>query len=262
MGQLAAAAAAVGISVPGQDGGEGNYLDILQSRWLHEQLLQTQFKFWEPASLVGHSKWHDETLLAYLHSRDLDLGVRKLREHLGSSRDPKSKVILISAETRSPALSQAIVQKAMGMLQERVLEAGKTRGGEKASFAAARLEEARVAQAQAEQSFSGYLDKNRNYLTSADPHVHLQGVRFEAEMKLRQQLLMTISINHEQAMMEEKNDLPLLNVIDPPNLPIEKSWPSRSVVVLAIFAITFIGLSMWGKREWIMARMATGDGLR
>jgi len=261
IGQLAAAAAAVGISVPGQDGGEGNYLDILQSRWIQERLLQTRFQFWEPAGVVGHNRWHDETLITHLQRKDLDAGVRKLREHLGVSRDPKSNLILIYAETQSPELSQQIVRTAMALLQERAMEAGKTRGGEKAHFASSRLEEARRALNKAEEVFRDFLEKNRNYLTSSDPYVRLQGTRFETEIKLRQQLLMTIALNHEQALLEEKNDLPLLNVIDPPNLPVEKSRPARSIIVLATFAVTFFALFLYKKREWIIARIAVEDNV-
>jgi hypothetical protein len=86
--------------------------------------------------------------------------------------------------------------------------------------------------------------------------VRLTGGRLEAELKLRQQLVMTLAMNREQAMLEEKNDIPIVNVLDGGNLPIEKSRPARSTIVL----LTLFGVSAsawtWLKRAWILARLA------
>ncbi|HOD33021.1 MAG TPA: Wzz/FepE/Etk N-terminal domain-containing protein, partial [Holophaga sp.] len=42
LGNLAAAAAAFGVSVPGGDGSDANFIDILNSRTLREKLLETE----------------------------------------------------------------------------------------------------------------------------------------------------------------------------------------------------------------------------
>src|ERR1035438_1934032 len=44
-GGLAAAAAAVGVGIPGQEGADATYVDILNSRSVRENLLQARFKF-------------------------------------------------------------------------------------------------------------------------------------------------------------------------------------------------------------------------
>ena len=41
LGGLASAAAAFGVSVPGGDSSDANFVDVLNSRWLKEQLLHT-----------------------------------------------------------------------------------------------------------------------------------------------------------------------------------------------------------------------------
>jgi hypothetical protein len=67
-------------------------------------------------------------------------------------------------------------------------------------------------------------------------------------------------MNREQALLEEKNDIPILNVLDPGNLPIDKSKPSRSVMVLMALILVGSGSWIWLNREWVRASLLTDDG--
>ncbi len=232
MGNLAAAAAAFGVSVPGGEGNDANFVDILNSRWLREQLLQTNFQYHARSWRFGAEQLHVGTLYDYLGARNMDRAVMALNEVLLTSRDLKSKVITLSAETKSPDLSQQVVQRAGKLLETFLQEKGRTRGGAKAIFAEARLADARGEMDQAEEAFRRFLESNRNYQSSGDPAVRLKGTRLENELRLRQQLVTTLAMNREQALLDEKSDIPILNVLDPGNLPIDKSRPSRSVLVL------------------------------
>lgn len=251
LGQLASAAAAFGVGVPNQDGGDSNYIDILESRWLRESLLNSEFEFHERWFIFTEAKLRKESLLVYLKASNPDVGIGKLRPILRCSKDLKSRMLTISAETRSPELSQQIVRQAAKLLEIFLIQKGRTRGGAKASFAAARLEEARHEMAVAESAFRNFLEGSRNYQVSSDPVVRLQGGRLEAELKLKQQLVFTLSINQEQALMEEKNDMPILNVLDGGNLPIEKAGPARSLFVMATFLLGGLGTLLWLHRNRI-----------
>jgi hypothetical protein len=66
-------------------------------------------------------------------------------------------------------------------------------------------------------------------------------------------------MNREQALLEEKNDIPILNVLDPGNLPIEKSKPARSVVVLLTMMLVGAGGWLWLNLEWVRARLLADD---
>lgn len=252
LGSLASAAAAFGVGLPGQDGGDSNFIDVLNSRWMRESLLSSTFKFRERAWMFGEESLHEETLLSYLKATNLDQGVGKVGLLFSASRDPKSKVLAIAAETKSPELSLQLVQRGKILLEQFVQQKSRTRGGAKAVFAEARLGEAWQEMELAESALRKFLDVNRNYMVSADPSVRLLGGRLEMELKLRQQLVATLSMNREQALMEEKDDLPILNVLDAGNLPIEKSRPARSLMILS-FAILG-GLIALGaqRRDWLL----------
>lgn len=255
LGGLASAAAAFGVSVPGGDSSDANFVDVLNSRWLRESLLKTEFRFHERTWRFGAEMARQQTLSDYLQVKNLDQGVRAVGTILSISRDLKSKVLTISAETNSPELSQQLVQRATRLLESFVLEKGRTRGGNKVLFAEQRLSEARTEYTAAEDEFRRFLEGNRNYQGSSDPTVRLRGARLEAEMRLKQQLLTTLAMSREQALMEEKNDVPILNVLDPGHVPIEKSGPVRSRIVLAVCFLVGGGLWTWWNREWIQAKV-------
>jgi hypothetical protein len=259
LGGLASAAAAFGVSVPGGDGNDANFVDVLNSRWLKEQLLQTEFQYHSRAWRFGAERLVQGTLYDYVDQKNMDRALKELGTVLSASRDLKSKVITLSAETKSPELSQLIVQRAGKLLEVFLQEKGRTRGGAKAAFAEARLKDARREMDEAEDAFRRFLEGNRNFQTSADPAVRLKGSRLETELRLRQQLVTAIAMNREQALLEEKNDIPILNMLDSGNLPIDKSKPSRSVIVLLVTLLTALGSWTWLNRDWVKARLLADD---
>jgi uncharacterized protein involved in exopolysaccharide biosynthesis len=82
------------------------------------------------------------------------------------------------------------------------------------------------------------------------------GSRLETELKLRQQLVATLAVNREQALIEEKNDMPILNVLDPANLPIQKSKPARLIAV--IIGMLGVCAASWllFNREWLRSKVS------
>ena len=261
LGSLASAAAAFGVSVPGGDSSDANFVDVLNSRWLKEQLLQTEYQYHVLRWRFGRERIEKRTLYEYLDAKNMDGAVARVGRILAVSRDLKSKVITIRVETGSPELSQLLVQRAGQLLERFLREKGRTRGSAKAAFAESRLAEARREMDEAESILCRFLEGNRNYQSSGDPSIRLKGARLEAELRLRQQLLTTLAMNREQALLEEKNDIPILNELDPGNLPIDKSRPARGFIVLT--ALILVAGSSWGwtNRAWLAGFIASnGSG--
>lgn len=254
LGGLAGAAAAFGVNVSGSEGSDANFVDVLNSRWLREQLLRTEFQYHVRSWRFGTDRLAKETLYGYIDKDNIDQALKKLESILSASRDLKTRVVSISAETKSPELSQLVVGRAVRLLEAFQQDKGRTRGGAKVIYTQARLAEARQEMDRAEDVFRRFLEDNRNYISSSDPTVRLRGGRLEAELRLRQQLVTTLAMNCEQALLEEKNDVPILNVMDPANLPIEKSKPHRSLLVLLASLLAGLGCWAWLNRVWIQGR--------
>ena len=259
LGGLASTAAAFGLTVPNIDGSDANFVDVVNSRWLRTQLLETEFHFHTRSWRFGAEKPQKKRLLDYLDSKNMDEGIRKIGSVLSVSRDLKSKVISITTETTSPELSYHVVQQAASLLETFNREKTQTRGGAKAAYAGARLVEGRKGMDDAEAAFCRFLEANRNYQASGDPAVRLRGTRLEAELRLRQQLVTSMTMNREQALLEEKNDIPILNVLDPGHLPIEKSKPARVMIVLQVMILVGASSWLWLNRVWVRERVYTEE---
>lgn len=233
LGQMALAAAAVGVNIPGQDSSDAAFVDIVNSRWLQKKLLLEKYKFRTRSWLFVGWTEHEETLYDFLGAKNIDRGLGKMKGMINVKRDLKTKLLTITVETLSPELSQQIVHNAVSVLEEFIQEKSRTRGSNKAVFTAQRLKEAQTLLAQSEQEITGYLSAHRNFATSNDPSIRLMGARLENILKLRQQVVTTLSLNYEQALLEEKNDMQILNVLDDGDQPLEKSSPQRALWVLA-----------------------------
>jgi hypothetical protein len=253
MGTLMSAAAAFGINPSAGDSADSNFPDVISSQWLCEGLLDSEFEFRERRWRFGSEIIRKETLRTYLDAANTDRSVRAVRGIVNASRDLKSKILVVSAETRSPELSQKLVTRALQLLEQFTQERNRTRGGVKAAYAAARLSEAQVEAKDAEGALREFLEINRNYQTTADPFVRLKGANLEAELRLKQQLVVNLALSKEQALMEEKNDMPILNIMDPANLPIEKSGPNRTMFVVVAFLMVAVGYLMWRIRIWLIS---------
>lgn len=258
-GMAASAAASAGLSLPGSDGPDAIYMDILNSRSLREALLETKFSFKIRGWYFGSEQIKSQTLYDYIKKGNMDRAVKSLRDRITVVRDLKTKLVTITVETTSEDLSQQVTKRIVDLLNEFVVTKSQTRGGLKAKFSAQRLSEARGEMEQAEETFRVFLDGNRSYLTSPDPSVRLKGLRLDNELRLRTQVLSTLAIGREQALLEEKNDMPILNVLDPGNLPIDKSGPSRGMMVVASFLLGGLGNLAWRYRSWIHDRLTKKD---
>ena len=234
-GGMAAAAAAVGVAIPGQDSSDAAFVDIIKSRWMQKNLVQATYRFRTRGFLFLPWTQREETLAQFFGTRSMDKAVAKVKNLVTVSRDLKTKLITVTVETTSPELSQQLAHNATKALEGFVKEKAQTRGGNKAAFTAERLREAQGDYTRAEQDFRAFLEVHRNYSTSAEPGIRLTGLRLENSLKLRQQVLTTLTLNYEQALLEEKNDMPILNILDEGDVPVEKSGPSRGSAVISFF---------------------------
>src|ERR1035438_6509794 len=106
LGGLASAAAAFGVNVPGGDSSDANFVDILNSRSLKEYLLQSEFQYHIRSWRFGPERVVHGTLYDFIDEKNKSKALKKLDKYYSASRDIKSKITSVMAETRSPDLSQ------------------------------------------------------------------------------------------------------------------------------------------------------------
>lgn len=253
-----AATLGLGLSGLGQDP-TVNYGDILKSRWVGDQLLQETFDFHQRGWRFGRPEARHETLLHYLDAENLDRGMARLSNLISFRKDLKTGLITLSVETKSPDLSQRVAGRATELLNEFLTQKIQTSGTVKAQYATDRLREAEGEFDRAEKALKAFMEVNRSYQMSADPSVRLKGQRLEADLNQERQLLSTLSLNKEQALLDAKNDTPVLNILDSANLPIEKSRPVRSLMVITAFLVAMILSLAVRNWSWIKSRLSPAE---
>lgn len=65
------------------------------------------------------------------------------------------------------------------------------------------------------------------------PSINLEFVRLEREVKYHQMLLDAMSKQYENARLEERSEAPGVQIVDFPEVPLSKSWPSRRLFAAA-----------------------------
>ena len=258
LSQVQALAPQLGLGGAGQEG-DAIYTEVLSSWWLHERLLETPFTFHQRSWRFGPLVEKSMTWREYLKKPTVDEAVQVSLERVRVRKDIKTRAITIEVETRSADLSQQVAHRTLALLEEFLVKKTNSRGSSKAHFITTRLEEAQAQLAQTEDEMKQWFKEGHaNYLTSPDPITRLEGAHLEAKLALSKQKIMTLATLQEQALMEEKNDVPTLNVLDEGNLPERKSSPQRGLMVIAWFALVFLG--DWSRRNHPVLRAALAPG--
>ena len=238
-----------------EDGPTVIYVDILKSRRMAEQLLQRPYAYTDRPWRFARPRRIQGTLQDYLGAANVDRALGPLRRLLTVQRDPKSGLLTIGAETRSQELSMQVVRQAADNLREFLVEFSQAAGKNKARFTLGRLEEARATCADLGRRFQAFQEANRNWDTSPAPGVRFRGSQMKERLDLWKQVVANLTLNHEQALLEAQNDTQTLLLLDPGNLPLEKSRPARALIVFAAAAAAGVGSWVLHNRNVILNRI-------
>lgn len=248
---LVQAAASFGMSVGSQGDASLIYVDILKSRWLAEKTLLKSYK-------STHKKWYfgkviteEKTLKEYFREQSMDLAVKKFKDNFEVDRDGKSGTISIRFTAPSQDLAQQITQQSVTLLEDFLVFHGQNQGSAKAVFATERMNEAIRESLDAEEDLARFSRENRGYQTSGDPEIRLKGQRLEFQLQMRRQVLSSVALSREQALMDQKDNTPIITVLDRGNLPVEKSKPWRSLMVVMAGLIVGGCRWVWPNRRWL-----------
>ena len=230
-----------------EDGPTVIYADILGSARIASRLLFTEYAYPCRAWRFGPERPVRGTLLAYLGAANQDRAMGAFRRLLSVDRNPKSGMLTIGAETHSPELSRQVVRRAVEELRQALVEFSQAAGENKARCARERLDEVRAQYRSRGAAFQSFQEANRNWEGSPDPNLRFRGRQLGQDLELWRQILANLTLNHEQALLEARNDTQILLVLDPGERPREKCRPHRAL--LAFGAAVVAGAAGWAYRN-------------
>jgi uncharacterized protein involved in exopolysaccharide biosynthesis len=156
--------------------------------------------------------------------------VRKLRKALGVDVNIRTGVVRFSVEARTPELAQALAESTLAALNAANVDLRQGRAAAERTFTSERADHARDELHVAEQSLADFYERNRSIASS--PALQLQEGQLKRQVDMAQQVYVQLRLQEEQAAVQEVRNTPAISVIDPPLVPVKRSWPKRRLAVL------------------------------
>lgn len=163
-------------------------------------------------------------------------------KYLKVSTDKKTGVISVITRFEDPLLSLQVNQFVVERANEILVHKMSTSAGENRKFIEGRIKEIKQDLADAEGRYQSFLEGNR---VRSSPELQVQEVRLQRSLQINQEVYLQLVKQLEMAKIDEAKDLPVLDQIDQPLLPVKKSGPNRKMFVLAALLLGGVTGIFW-----------------
>jgi len=262
-GNLAALASLAGVAMgAGGDDASAYLADIVKSGDLMTLILDKEWRvssvfadtstpvkienLWEFETDTTEQNWQEQkrsTLLKTLAEGG----------YISFSQDKKSGVITLTTEFEDPRVSYDVNVFLFQELNNTLVNKMNNKAKSNRQFIEGRLTEVKQDLARAENILKAYRERNRLRL---DPGDVLEDGRLQREVLINQEVMIQLQKQYEMAKIEEAKDMPVLDIIDSPRMPVEKSKPQRKKIVLMglvagllLGLLAALGYDMWLERR-------------
>ncbi len=219
--QIQGLAQQFGIAVGGVDGmsSPNFYLDLLKSRPLLTAVANEQYRIRTTRGVVRTG-----TLAELYGIRNVNPDVvrtrvaDRLKGQVNPSVSARTGVITVNVWAKYPELAVQIARNLLDQVNVFNLNNRQQQAGAERAFNEKRLADAQSQLSNAENNLQVFLTENRDFRSS--PTLSLEFDRLNRAVASRQSLYNSLATSYEQAKIEEVRDLPVITVLEPPELPI------------------------------------------
>ena len=209
------------------------YADVMESRTLRDQILLAWF-----ADPQAEEPGDSATLMDILEiqgdpEESLEMGRKVLDGTVSVGVDDRTNLVSISVRTRYRVLSARVANRFVEQLVRFNLETRQSNVKTRRQFIESRVAEAEIALRMTEEALQGFLEQNRQFRRA--PQLEVQYERLQRQVALKQEILITLSRQYEEARIQEVNDTPMITIVDRAVPPVLKSSPKRKLIVLVTF---------------------------
>jgi uncharacterized protein involved in exopolysaccharide biosynthesis len=212
-----------------QTGSKGNspamYPEIVRSRRILEQVLIKTYPIGperRPARVI------DLIQRSGSGAKRVELAVKKLRRRVDTSLDRRTGVLTMRVRARQPELAAGIANSLDTLLQDFVIYSFTSQAGENRKFVEGRVAEVRTELNQAEESLRGF--RERNLRIGNAPGLLLEEGRLNRSVREQEEVYLTLRRQYELAKIEERRDVPVINVLDAAVIPSFRISPRRGIM--------------------------------
>ncbi len=218
--QIQGLAQQFGIAIGSADGTSSPafYVDLLDSRPLLASVAERQFRIRTDSGLVignlatiyGIRNGNPDAVRSSV--------VNRLKGQVDQSSSVRTGVITVTVHAKYPELAVQIARAVLDQVNIFNLNNRQQQAAGERQFIEGRLADAQAQLSQAENNLESFLTENRDFRSS--PSLTLEYDRLNRNVNSRQSLYNALATSYEQAKIEEVRDLPVITVLEPPELPI------------------------------------------
>lgn len=221
------------------------YAALLVSEPILDSILLSRFPDPRAQSANDSSDLLDLLHIAQAQLRErLEKGRRRLLSLISVAVDPKTSIITLNVEARSPTVAAAVGNQFLKELSIFDVDVRHSQAKARRDFAAKESENIRVDLASVEDSLRRFYERNREYRNS--PSLVFEESRLRRQVDLQQELYLSLRRELEAAKVEAVNDAPSITVLAPAVPPTRKSRPHRlaGTVAAALLGATLAALTL------------------
>lgn len=212
------------------------YPEIIRSRTITNSILENKFFIEKLNKSVPLYDFLIEGEIS--KSVKLELAGNILKNMINLNMDEFSSLIKIDVIAPEASLAHAISNSIIEKLNESQIAFKSSKIKEKKTFIKNRLDDSQKELYELEDGLKTFLDKNRNIQSS--PALMLELNRQEREVEMQMEIFTTLKREFELAQIEEVEKSNMIIILDPPNIPNEKSGPRRKILSLLSIIFSFI----------------------
>ena len=174
--------------------------------------------------------------------------IKVVQQTVSAAYDKKTGVITVAAVEPDPVVAATVARLSLEYLTDYITNYRTEKSRQRVTFLANQVSESNGKYQASEYALSNYRDKNRNlFLNTAK----IEEQRLQADYLLNQSVYNELSKQFAQAKIKVQEETPVFKVLEPATVPLRKSGPKRTIIVLG-FAVLggILGLAYALFRRW------------
>jgi uncharacterized protein involved in exopolysaccharide biosynthesis len=201
------------------------YPELIRSRQSLEAALTSRFP---------RANGQDSVMLIDLVERKgsgalrLENAVKKMRRQVYATIDRRTSMMTIRVRSRDAAVAAAVANFLVAHLQEFSIRSMAGNAAENRRFVEGRLAETRTELSRAEAGLETFREGNLRIGNS--PHLQLEQGRLMRDVRVQEEVFLTLTREYELARVDEHRDVPVVNTIDVAIVPASRMWPKRGLL--------------------------------
>jgi len=165
-----------------------------------------------------------------------------LKNNIQLSKSKNSALVEFSVRSYESKLTASIASAVINTLDETLKENKKAMLSSKKDFINERAKDVLVGLTKLENKLKIFREKNRDI--SSSPALLLEQSRLIRDVEVQTQIYITLKREFEIAQIEESEKLRLMQVLDPPEIPIYPISPKKmQIVTIGFFLGLFFGIT-------------------